>query len=76
MRSMLINPRLSSMVRTLRDPFSGWDETIRESMIPEDGAIITRTETVTKQYKCIHEESDAGTIVVKFVPVEVHETDE
>jgi hypothetical protein len=66
MRSMMINP-LFDMVRSMRDPFDvSWDEAIRQSMIPEDGSIITRTETVKKQYKVAHKEN--GTI--ELVPFE------
>ena len=37
-----------------------WSEAYKQAMIPEDGSIITRTETVRKQYRVVHKES--GTI--------------
>lgn len=69
MRNMMISP-LFNMMRSIRDPFDvSWNDAYQQSMIPEDGAIITKTEMVTKKYRVKHGEDGS----IKYVPITIEE---
>jgi len=60
-----VSMMLRHPITTLFDNAFNWEDSYKQSMIPEDGAILVRREWVEKKYRVKHEED--GTI--KYIPL-------